>query len=266
MSPSTAGRYLSLTWEMTKISILSAMEYRVSFLMQVVGMAVNDVALIGLWYIFFQRFPVVNGWTFSDSAALFAVTTVNFGLVMVFARGAREIARTIANGELDYYLAFPKNVLWHVCFGKTDLSAIGDFFFGLAIFFLSGHISVTKFALFMGIALLTALIFLNFMIITQSIAFFVGNFEDAAEQWFHALLGFTLYPQAAFGGVLKMVMLTVVPAFFISTIPARLVQHFSLTDVAWLMLYWIASSLLAVFIFYRGLRRYESGNLIGAKI
>ena len=72
------GVYLSLTWEMVKMNVLSAMEYRVSFIMQIVGMIVNDIGLIALWFIFFEKFPEIRGWTFQDTAALFAITTVQF--------------------------------------------------------------------------------------------------------------------------------------------------------------------------------------------
>ncbi len=266
MSLSTVAKYISLTWEMTKSSILSAMEYRVSFLVQVFGMLVNDIALVAIWLIFFQKFPSINGWQFQDTAMLFALTTVNFAIVMIFARGAFEFSKTIARGELDYYLSFPKNVLWHASVSKTDISAIGDLLFGLIIFFFSGDISLEKIGLFAVIGVLTALIFLNFIIITQSITFYVGNFEEAAEQMFHALLGFTLYPQTAFYGALKIIMLTIIPAFFIATLPVQLIQKFNLEFFLILLGFWILTTIIATIIFRRGLRRYESGNLINVKM
>lgn len=266
MSLSMVAKYISLTWEMTKSSILSAMEYRVSFLVQVFGMLVNDIALVAIWLIFFQKFPSINGWQFQDTAMLFALTTVNFAIVMIFARGAFELSKTIARGELDYYLSFPKNVLWHASVSKTDISAIGDLLFGLIIFFFSGDISFEKIGLFAVIGVLTALIFLNFIIITQSITFYVGNFEEAAEQMFHALLGFTLYPQTAFYGALKIIMLTIIPAFFIATLPVQLIQKFNLEFFLILLGFWILTTIIATIIFRRGLRRYESGNLINVKM
>ncbi len=263
---STVVKYISLTWEMTKLSILSAMEYRVSFFVQVFGMFVNDIAFIVMWLIFFQKFPSINGWQFQDTVMLFALTTVNFAIVMIFARGAFELSRTIARGELDYYLSFPKNVLWHVLVSKTEISAIGDLLFGLIIFFFSGNISLEKIGLFVVIGILTALIFLNFIIITQSITFYVGNFEEAAEQMFHALLGFAFYPQTAFYGALKIVMLTIIPAFFITTLPVQLIQKFNLQLFLILIGFWIFTTIIATVIFKRGLRRYESGNLINVKM
>lgn len=266
MSLSMVVKYFSLTWEMTKLSILSAMEYRVSFLMQVFGMIVNDIALVVVWLIFFQKFPSINGWQFQDTAMLFALTTINYAIVMIFTRGAFDLSKTIARGELDYYLSFPINVLWHASVSKTDISAIGDLFFGLIIFFFSGGISFEKIVLFLVLVVISALIFFNFIIITQSIAFYVGNFEEAAEQMFHALLGFTLYPQTAFYGALKIIMLTIIPAFFIATLPVQLIQKFNLESFLILLGFCFFTAIIATIIVKCGLRRYESGNLINVKM
>ncbi|MCL5411242.1 MAG: ABC-2 family transporter protein [Patescibacteria group bacterium] len=266
MSLLTGVKYLSLTWEMTKLSILSAMEYRMSFLTQVIGMVINDIGLILVFFILFQKFPSINGWHFRDTMLLFAIQTVNFSLVMIFARGVHRLGRSITRGELDYYLAFPKNVLWHACVSRTDISAIGDFAFGIVVFFLAGNVSLEKMATFALVSFLTAWMLFNFSVVVQSVTFFVGNFEEAAEQMFHALLGFSFYPQNVFHGLLKLIMLTVLPAFFITTLPNQVVQKFDLQILLLMFIFCIFSFLLAIFIFKKGLRHYESGNLINVNM
>jgi ABC-2 type transport system permease protein len=258
--------YLGLTLEVTKLSILSAMEYRVSFLTQVVGMIINDLGLVLVWLIFFQKFTSVNGWGFPEMALLFAISTVNHSLLMIFARGAHHLGRFIARGELDYFLSYPKNVLWHACVSKTDISSIGDLIFGLGIFFLFGQPTFEKFIAFLGISIVTALIIFNFNVITQSLTFYFGNFEEAAEQMHHALLGLALYPQTSFYGGLKIVTLTVLPAFFIAAVPVQILQGFNLSLWLTLLVFWLTTSLLAVFVFQKGLRRYESGSLINVHL
>lgn len=275
MLQSTAGKikrsfglvgYLVLTWEMVKMNVLSAMEYRASFIMQVAGMIINDIGLVALWLIFFEKFPEIQGWNFHDTAILFAITTVQFSIVMIIARGSFQLARTIANGELDNFLSLPKNILWQVSVSKTDVSAFGDLIFGICIYFFSGNVSIESFGIFILLSILTAVIFFNFIIITQSIAFYVGNFEEAAVQLFYALLGFTLYPQTAFSGVLKVIMLTVIPAFFIATLPVQIFRKFNLSLLGLMIGFAVLTFLIAIFIFQKGLKRYESGNLINIKM
>ena len=53
-----AGKSLfRFIWEYFKVNLQSAMEYRVSFIMQVVFMFLNDVIWIIFWMIFFNKFP-----------------------------------------------------------------------------------------------------------------------------------------------------------------------------------------------------------------
>lgn len=259
-------KYIALTWAMTKMSIQSAMEFRLSFLLQVFGMIVNDAFLVLIWIIFFKQFPEIRGWKFEDMALLYAVTMMNFSVVMIFARGAYELSRTIVRGELDYYLSFPVNVLWHVSVSKTEISAIGDLLFGAIMFFYAGNLSLERVGLFLLMVIVTSIIFFNFIIITQSISFYVSNFEDAAEEIFHALLGFTLYPQSVFYGALKLIMLTIIPAFFIAALPVSLIKNFDLQFFLYLILFAVITFIIAVFVFKRGLRKYESGNLINVKM
>lgn len=258
---------LIISWEMMKVNIASSMEYRTSFIVQVIGMIVNNIGLILLWVIFFQKFPEVNGWEVGDTFMLFAITTTSFGFFMIFTGGAMEMARIVNRGELDYFLTFPTNTLWHAIVSRTSIPAIGDLFFGLALFFIfTNYQSWQGVVLFLVISVLSALIFVNFIVITQSIGFFVGNFEGAAEQLFHALLGFTLYPQTVFHGVLKLIMFTVIPAFFIATLPVELMNNFSWEMLGAMFLFWLLTFFLAVWIFNRGMKSYESGNLINVKM
>jgi ABC-2 type transport system permease protein len=184
---------------------------------------------------------------------------------MIFGAGAREIAHTVSQGDLDYYLALPKNVLWHVIVSKTDISSIGDGLFGLFVFAISGYATGVHILLFLGLAVLTALIMLNFMVITQSLTFYLGNFEEAADEMFNAMLGFTLYPQNVFSGVLKVLMMTVLPAFFVVAAPVSIIRDFSWLGLLSVGGFWALTSVLALYAFNNGLHRYESGNLIGVK-
>ena len=107
-----------------------------------------------------------------------------------------------------------------------------------------------SFGIFILLSILTAVIFFNFIVITQSIAFFVGNFEEAAVQLFHALLGFTLYPQTAFSGVLKIIMLTE-SGIFIATLPVQIFRKFNLSLLALIIGFAILTFLVAIFIFQK---------------
>lgn len=263
---STAAKYLSLTWEMKKTTILSAMEFRTSFLTQVLGMVANDAAFTVLWVIFFQRFNTIRGWGFAETGLLIAVSTLSFGLTFTIAGGSFDLAKMIRQGELDHYMSLPKNVLWHLVVSRTRMDAIGDILYSVAIFFIATGGGLLQFLLFVLVTVLASCIMFSFVVITQSIAFYVSSFEEAAKDVFEGLLSLGFYPQNIYSGALKFTTIFIIPAFFTATVPIRLLQHFS-----WLYFGVMAGAAalaltLAVTFFNISLRRYESGNLIGVRM
>lgn len=261
----TAGKYLRLTWELKKKSLLSAMEYRASFLLQVTGMVVNDIGLMLLWGIFFKQFPTVNGWGIGDTAWIFALSTTSFGIVMIAGRGVLHLAKTIVSGDLDYYLSLPVSALWHTIVSRTDISAIGDALFGIAVFFFVWDGSALQILLFLFFSGIAGITLIAMTVITQSLTFWLGDFEDAAENVFHTTLVPTLYPQNIFSGALKIIMMTIIPTFFLVALPAATIKHFAWNGIFAVMGFAAISIVIAIFVWRAGLRRYESGSLINVR-
>lgn len=260
-------RYVVLTFEMAKLSLLSAMEYRASFIVQIIGMILNDVGLIAVWVIFFGRFQQINGWMAGDVFLLFSVFLVSFGLFAFISAGTIEMSKMIAHGQFDYFLALPKNPLWHVSVVRHELFALSDVFVGIfAFFFLTGPFGIAKTVIYILVVTFSALILYNFAVITQSLAFFVGNYEESAERWIWTLFGIAVYPQTIFTGWLKTLTLTILPAYFVVDIPVSLLKEFDWRLLASLFGFWLLTLLLALFMFKHGLKRYESGNLLDPRV
>lgn len=258
--------YVVLTWQIMQTSIASAMEYRASFLIKVGGMIINDFGHLVLWLVFFAKFPSVNGWNIHDTVLLLSLSMLMYGLLVLVSGGVIEISRTIANGGFDYYLGLPKNPLWHISVDRTEIAGLGDLIFGLGLFLIAGNPTITRILILLAVALLASFIMYNFTVIVQSLAFYFGDFEESAERWFWTMLGFGFYPQNIFFGALKVAMLTILPVFFIYSVPIRIIQHFGWLDLAILLAAAIASFVLAQLVFRSGLKRYESGNLINSRI
>lgn len=256
---STAVKYFWLSLHMTKLNILSAMEYRLNFFIQVTTMLIHQLSYLLLWLIFFTQFPSVHGWEFQDTALLLAITSINFGMIAIFTGGIFDIARIIQHGELDYYLAFPAPVLWHILGKKTFIASIGEIIFGVVMYFYSGDLSLYKTGFFLIICLLTSIITFNFIVIIQSAAFYLRNLEEAATQFVDALTDFVFYPQTIFSGALKFITIFISPAYFIGTVPITLLKQFNGTMFALLIAFAVLSTFLAQFVFSYGLQRYKMG-------
>ncbi len=169
----------------------------------------------------------------------------------------------IQDGEIDNYLTLPPNPLLNIAAGRTHPSDIGDFIFGFILFFFTGDISPDKILTSFSVVVFASMILFSFTVITQTLGFYIDNFEEAATELFHSLLGLTLYPQNAYFGILKVLVLTILPAFWVAGLPISLIKNFDTEFFVILGAIAIFSCVFAFKFFNVGLRKYESGNLIG---
>lgn len=243
-------------------NLQAALEYRFSFVSQVFAMLVNDCMWLIFWLAYFGKFPLVAGWGRDEIVMLWAVTAAGYGLATTICGNIQALAGLIARGELDFYLALPKPVLPHALISKMHLTAPGDILFGLLVFGLIVRPSATQWLLFVLFMLTTALIFVGFSVITQSLSFWLGNAEGLAQQFSNALISFSTYPTVIFNGAIKWVLFTIIPAGFIAYLPVQLLREFSWPLLAGLLLFAIGIAAAGGLVFRAGLRRYESGNLV----
>ncbi len=246
-------------------NLQAAMEYRVAFLVQVITMVANDSLWLFFWWTYFQQFPLTNGWQHTDIVILWAISACGFGLSVCMFGNAGKLAMLIMNGGLDAYLGMPRNVLLHVCIAATDPTGWGDIIFAVGAYLLFLHPDLSHLGLFVLLALLVSLIYTSFLVILCSLAFFLGNTEGLAQQMSGALISFSSYPMDIFHGVVRLLLFTVIPAGFMSFIPLQLLRQFT-----WPLLGAMVGSTalivcIAVGLFELGLRRYESGNLLGGQ-
>ncbi|UUZ84160.1 ABC-2 family transporter protein [Paenibacillus sp. P26] len=257
---------IRFVWTCWKLNLAGAMEFRMSFLMTAGMMVVNNIVWILFWSLYFRRFPIVNGWELHDVMMLWAVSAGGFGLSAVLFGNAYRLASLIAGGQIDLYLSQPKPVLLHILISRMSLSAIGDFLFAIGIYILFGDLSWTGLVKFLLALLITMLIFMFFVILGQSLAFFIGNAEGIGQQMFSAILAFSTYPTGIFSGWGKLVLFTVIPAGFISYLPIGLLRE---TDFVFLSGALGMSALLFALgtgVFRLGLKRYTSGNQMGLRM
>ncbi len=256
-------KFLTALW---KANLLAAMEYRAAFLAQVFGMLLNNMLYFVYWLLFFNRFHTVRGWQLDDMLLLFAVVTVGFGLAAFFFGNAFALSEIISEGRLDYYLSLPRPVLLHVMASGSVASGVGDFIYGLLSFALAGHFTLDAIGRFIVGALFSMLIFLAVMILANCAAFWLGNANLLVSQVTNAFLTFALYPLTLFDGAAKFLLFTILPAAFIGAVPAEFVRSFSWRTLGELLAATLIFLGLAIWVFYRGLSRYESGSAIQTQV
>jgi len=257
-------KYFKLHKEYIKLEAKTAIEYKTNFLVQVISMFLSDIVWILFWAIFLTRFPNINGWTITDIVLLYAIVCTSFGFAGLTFGGNKYISNNIVDGKLDYFLTSPKKPLYHILISKINWYDLGDFLLGIILAFM--FLPIPKLFLFFALVIPATIIVISFGIIAESLAFYIGNAESISASLYGALIAFSSYPSTIFSGVTKFILLFIIPAGFISGIPVTLLNSFNWFWFILLYTFAIAILLLAIYVFYKGLKRYESGNLIGVRL
>jgi ABC-2 type transport system permease protein len=172
----------------------------------------------------------------------------------------------IANGRLDYYLSLPKPVLLHVVASRTISSGMGDLTYGFISYIFSGQFSWDGFARFGLATILAATVFGSFLVLVQSLSFWLGVMTNLNNLIVNAMITFGIYPATLFDSTAKLILFTLIPAALMGAVPAEFIQTFSWHSLTELTVGAAAFFVLAVAVFQRGLRRYESGSAIQVEV
>jgi len=256
-------KFLTHLW---KTNFASAMEYRAAFFSQMIGMMLNNGAYFLVWVLFFDRFKDVRGWVLGDMFVVFGITASAFGLVSMFFGNAFNLGEVITRGRLDYYLSLPRPVLLHTLASRSIASGFGDFTYGIISFAVSGQFSWEGLLRFALATLLAAVVFASFLVIVQSLAFWMGTASLLSNAAVNAMITFAIYPITLFDNTAKFLLFTLVPAALMGAVPAEFTRAFTWGTLAQLLLGAVAFLAAAIWTFETGLRRYESGSAIQVEV
>ncbi|MBF0547592.1 MAG: ABC-2 family transporter protein [Candidatus Riflebacteria bacterium] len=246
-------------------NLKSGMAYRISFLTQIIFMMLNNSFFLIFWYLFFAKFNDVRGWTLNDVIVLFAMGASSYGLAVMIFGNCMRLSTLIQEGQLDYYLLLPPDPLSHILISRMVFSGIGDFCFGILTLVLFTSFGLKEIAIFLLMTPISAIVYVSFCVIVHSLTFFMESSEGISRFLSEAMLMFSMYPEHLFDGMARFCLFTIVPVGFMTYLPVKVVQTFSLPLFMTISVVAVMMILLARVVFQIGLRAYESGNLISVR-
>jgi ABC-2 type transport system permease protein len=263
----TAARnHINLLRQYFLFNLKCSLQYRTSFIIQVIGMIINNSSFLFFWWVIYQNVSNIKGYTFSDVLILWGLASSTYGITYIIFGNGNELSNLIVTGGLDSYLLQPKDIIINACASRTQVSAWGDLIFGFILFFLSGKFSALNFFLFILFTVVGGLIFFSTILAINSLALFLGNIEGTKRLVEMFFLTFATYPEGLFGKYLRIVFYTFLPVGFMVYLPVGIMANFSVLRTFVVLIAATIALMLSYTLFYKGLKRYESGNLMENKL
>jgi ABC-2 type transport system permease protein len=261
-----ARKHLRLIGLYFRFNLSAAMEYRSSFLIQTIGMALNNAFFLFFWWVIYQKVSDIGGYKFKDIMVIWALAASSYGFLHIFFGNVRRLSGIIINGELDAYLLQPKDVYVNVHCSRMAVSAWGDFLYGYILIFLVYGLDPLRLLLFTFFAAAGGLVAGAVMTSADTLTFFMGNSSSVTRLVTEFIINFSLYPDSIFKKQIKWLVYSLLPTGFVVFIPYRIMQVFSWHGLLGLIAFDIAYIFAAYAFFMKGLKRYESGNLITTRL
>ena len=256
---------LKLIWLSTYYALQREMLNKISFLSSVVFMILNDACFIVEWLVIFALKSDINGFSFKEVLLLWGLSAGMYGFSRFSFKKAFSISNTIVDGSLDAYLVQPKNVLISVISSDVSASAFGDIIYAYIILIFYG-LTFYNFILFTLFCILGAILQISVSVIYGSLSFWLRNSDVIEDQSEHLMVSFSTYPESIFKGFIKVLFFTILPVGYTTFLPARLILNFDIKVMLALVVIDMLFTILAVGIFYKGLKKYSSSSLMTARV
>ena len=256
---------IKVSYLTTKYALMREMINKATFLMNVTFMILNNSTFLIQWLVLYSLKDNIGGYTFKQIILLWGIAAATYGVSHFFFENAQNLSEMITNGKLDSFLVQPKNVLLTTITSNVTTSAIGDYIFGIIAMIISGF-TIPKFILFVIISFTGGIIITDFAVILGSLSFWFGRADMIADTGNRLMTQFATYPDGIFKGLAKALLFILIPVGITAYVPLWILIEFKLHLFLIIIAVTIIVTALAFFIFYKGLKRYSSSNLMIAKI
>jgi ABC-2 type transport system permease protein len=218
-------RYLSLMRIFAASSVSAQMEYRVNFVISLLGaLLTSGGALFGLSILAGDGQPI-GGWSYREAIVVVGLFTLMQGFIgTVLYPNLNKIGESIRLGTMDFTLLKPVDTQFLVSTRNINIFRLVDMGigFGLIIWAAAGIPEVTPQRLVVGLALLLialVMVYSIWFLLTTSAFWFVK--VDNITELFNGLFRAGQFPVSSFPAWIRLLFTFVVPVAFITTVPAE---------------------------------------------
>lgn len=219
--------YLDIYRKILLQDLKSKMSYRADFIISNIGMIVSNLVGFVTFYILFQNFPSINGWTMYEMLFLYGFALVALTPVQCFFDNNWNLRYVVKTGDFIKYCFRPINIFFYYISEVFDVKGLGQLAFGVGtLVYAWRHLAIPVTPVIIAQTVLFLLAASLFMIAIMNFAaatcFWIQNSGYIMVIMFR-FKDFAKYPASIFNSVFRIVFTFVIPIAFIAYYPALVV-------------------------------------------
>lgn len=218
---------IRLYFKFIRIAIRSRMEYRVDFLVGVVGVIILNVGNLALIWVLINRFKSLAGWTFWEIVMLYATWLLGHSIFAVFFWHLSRLEEDIIYGRFDQYLIRPISPLLQFLGREVNYMGVGDVLISTTAFTLAYRNleldwAAGQWAFFAVVILAGMLIETSIVWIIGALAFWMGRSRAVHNVYIRFQMLGQQYPIDIFGTWFRVFLTGFLPIAFMNYYPLTL--------------------------------------------
>ena len=241
--------YMSIYKKILIQDLKSKMSYRADFIISTFGMVLTNVVGFVSFYILFQNFPSINGWSYYEMLFLYGFSLVALTPVQCLFDNNWNLRFQVLSGDFIKYCFRPINIFFYFMSEIFDIKGLGQLAFGIGtIVFAWMHLDIPvtpvvliKLAIYLFAASLFMIAIMNasaatcfYILGSGYVMVIMFRFKDFAK-----------YPANIFNTFFRFFFTFIIPIAFVAYYPSLVIlRPDSIPLLSWL------SPLIGLFFFY----------------
>jgi ABC-2 type transport system permease protein len=211
-----------LYWRLIGARIRAQMQYKASFLLELLGFALTSGLDFAVIAILFSRFPSLAGWSVHEVALLYGLTMTSFSLTEMLGRGFDAPFETMmAQGTFDKVLTRPQGTFFQVLASEFQLRRLGRTMQGGAVLIYAlSRLDIAWSAdkvLLVPITIASGtVVYLGLFVIGATICFWTIKTPEVINAFTFGGSTLTSYPLPIYHRWVRNIFLFVVPVAFVN--------------------------------------------------
>ena len=217
--------YLKLYFSLMSAGLRSQMQYKVSFILRVIGhLLVTTSEFIAIVFIF-GKFAHLKGWTLWEVGLLYGMTSASFASAEIFGRGFHVFDDMIRLGNFDRVLLRPAGVFVQVLASELELRKLGRLMQGLVVAIIAWYklglgLSLTKMVFLAAAIVNGTILFSAIFIAGAAICFWSIQSTELPNMLTYGGVEASSYPISVYKKWFRNALIFVIPLAFVNYFPA----------------------------------------------